>query len=63
MISHRLASAKLADIIYVIKDGVIEEKVRIRNLWPKKVYMSLCLVLKAVGIIRSVQMGGTKNEE
>lgn len=26
MISHRLASAKLADAIYVLKDGIIAEK-------------------------------------
>lgn len=26
LISHRLASARLADMIYVLKDGVITEK-------------------------------------
>lgn len=36
MISHRLASAKLADIIYVIKDGVIEEKGTHKELMAQK---------------------------
>ena len=36
MISHRLASAKLADIIYVLKDGVIVEKGTHKELMAQK---------------------------